>query len=167
MIFGQNLDFESKCRFQHKIWKICMFEQNLDNSPKFELLAKILIFLVKVLIFGQISDFWRRFRFLAKISVFDQTSKFRPIFDFLLSKVSILQKFDRIYVFLYQDGLYKSVLSGVEGFRSWLSIPSNEPVTSVLFGGFVGSLFSLLQFLNAPILGALSGMKKNIPFFKF
>lgn len=54
------------------------------------------------------------------------------------------------------DGLYKSVLSGVEGFRSWLSIPSNEPVTSVLFGGFVGSLFSLLQFLNAPILGALS-----------
>jgi len=54
------------------------------------------------------------------------------------------------------DGLYKSVLSGVEGVRHWLSIPANEPVTSVLFGGFVGSLFSLLQFLNAPILGALS-----------
>lgn len=54
------------------------------------------------------------------------------------------------------DGLYKTVLRGVEDFRGWLAIPSDEPVTSVLFGGFVGALFSLLQFLNAPILGALS-----------
>lgn len=54
------------------------------------------------------------------------------------------------------DTLYKSILNGVDGFRGWLSIPENEPVTSVLFGGLVGSLFSFLQFLNAPILGALS-----------
>lgn len=54
------------------------------------------------------------------------------------------------------DGLYSSILSGVEGFRTWLSIPQDEPVTSVLFGGFIGSIFSLLQFLNAPLFGALS-----------
>ena len=56
----------------------------------------------------------------------------------------------------FQDNLYSSALSGVEGIREWLRIPENEPVTSVLFGGFIGSLFSLLQYLNAPILGALS-----------
>ena len=58
-----------------------------------------------------------------------------------------------------EDGLYLSIKSAIENFRSWLLIPPSEPVTSVLFGGLLGSLFSFLQFINSPILGALSGEK--------
>ena len=55
------------------------------------------------------------------------------------------------------DGLYLTIKTAIENFRSWLLIPPSEPVTSVLFGGLIGSLFSFLQFINSPILGALSG----------
>jgi len=55
------------------------------------------------------------------------------------------------------DTLYTYVHSSVESFRNWLNVPSTEAhVTTVLFGGLLGSLFSFLQFINGPILGALS-----------
>jgi hypothetical protein len=49
----------------------------------------------------------------------------------------------------------------VESFRSFLRIPVEEPVTSVLFGGLLGAMFSFLQYINAPLLGALSDKYGN------
>ena len=44
------------------------------------------------------------------------------------------------------DTLYRYVHSSVESFRNWLNVPSSEQhVTTVLFGGLLGSLFSFLQ----------------------
>jgi len=35
-------------------------------------------------------------------------------------------------------------------------MPDNERFNVVLFGGFIGSLFSLLQFLCCPLIGTVS-----------
>jgi hypothetical protein len=42
----------------------------------------------------------------------------------------------------------------VEIFRSWVGAPAE--VNTVLFGGFLGSIFSFLQFLASPVIGGLS-----------
>ncbi|KAM9822012.1 major facilitator superfamily domain-containing protein 10 isoform X1 [Syngnathus typhle] len=54
------------------------------------------------------------------------------------------------------DGAYQSLQSAVDIFREALGIPMEKKYNSVLFGGLIGSLFSLLQFLSSPITGALS-----------
>uniref|UniRef100_A0A8C5S335 Major facilitator superfamily domain-containing protein 10 n=1 Tax=Laticauda laticaudata TaxID=8630 RepID=A0A8C5S335_LATLA len=54
------------------------------------------------------------------------------------------------------DGLYRRVQAGVDWFSSSLGIPPERKYNSVLFGGFIGSLFSLLQFLASPLTGAAS-----------
>ncbi|XP_047197028.1 major facilitator superfamily domain-containing protein 10 [Hippoglossus stenolepis] len=54
------------------------------------------------------------------------------------------------------DVVYQSLQSVVDWFRDVVGIPMEKKYNSVLFGGLIGSLFSLLQFLSSPITGALS-----------
>lgn len=51
-------------------------------------------------------------------------------------------------------GLYTSLSNSVEHFRTLVGAP--ERYSSVLFGGFLGSMFSFLQFVVSPIAGGLS-----------
>ncbi|XP_007557917.1 major facilitator superfamily domain-containing protein 10 [Poecilia formosa] len=54
------------------------------------------------------------------------------------------------------DVTYQSLQSVVDWFRKAVGIPMEKKYNSVLFGGLIGSLFSLLQFLSSPVTGALS-----------
>lgn len=54
------------------------------------------------------------------------------------------------------DAVYQSLQSVVDWFREAVGIPLEKKYNTVLFGGLIGSLFSLLQFLASPITGALS-----------
>uniref|UniRef100_G3PKN7 Major facilitator superfamily (MFS) profile domain-containing protein n=1 Tax=Gasterosteus aculeatus aculeatus TaxID=481459 RepID=G3PKN7_GASAC len=54
------------------------------------------------------------------------------------------------------DGVYQSLQSVVDWFREAVGIPMEKKYNTVLFGGLIGSLFSLLQFLSSPVTGALS-----------
>ncbi|XP_063166909.1 major facilitator superfamily domain-containing protein 10 isoform X2 [Candoia aspera] len=54
------------------------------------------------------------------------------------------------------DGLYSTVQAGVDWFSRSLGIPPERKYNSVLFGGLISSLFSLLQFLASPLTGAAS-----------
>lgn len=51
-------------------------------------------------------------------------------------------------------GLLGAVMGGIDQLSSWIG--GGERYTAVLFGGFLGSLYSLLQFLCAPLWGGLS-----------
>ena len=53
-----------------------------------------------------------------------------------------------------KDGLYPFLEAKVKVFGGVLGAP--EQFNSVLFGGFIGSLFSLLQFLASPVIGGMS-----------
>lgn len=55
-----------------------------------------------------------------------------------------------------QDSLYHSIMQRVNTFRELLGMPDIERFNVVLFGGFLGSLFSLLQFISCPLIGAMS-----------
>lgn len=55
-----------------------------------------------------------------------------------------------------QDGLFGRLLTAVDGFRDFIGAPETQKFNIVLFGGLIGSLFSLLQFLVAPLIGSLS-----------
>ncbi|EDV93470.1 major facilitator superfamily domain-containing protein 10 [Drosophila grimshawi] len=52
------------------------------------------------------------------------------------------------------SGLYASLTTRVKWFQNLLGAP--DRYLSVLFGGFLGSMFSFLQFLASPIVGSLS-----------
>uniref|UniRef100_A0A671UG44 Major facilitator superfamily domain-containing protein 10 n=2 Tax=Sparus aurata TaxID=8175 RepID=A0A671UG44_SPAAU len=54
------------------------------------------------------------------------------------------------------DAVYQSLQSVVDWFREAVGIPLEKKYNTVLFGGLIGSLFSLLQFLMSPLTGALS-----------
>ncbi|XP_068167218.1 major facilitator superfamily domain-containing protein 10 [Antennarius striatus] len=54
------------------------------------------------------------------------------------------------------DVVYEFLQSVVGWFREAVGIPMERKYNSVLFGGLIGSLFSLLQFLLSPLTGALS-----------
>ncbi|XP_028313387.1 major facilitator superfamily domain-containing protein 10 [Gouania willdenowi] len=54
------------------------------------------------------------------------------------------------------DVVYESLQSMVDWFREAVGIPLEKKYNTVLFGGLIGSLFSLLQFLSSPLTGALS-----------
>ncbi|XP_070647058.1 major facilitator superfamily domain-containing protein 10 isoform X2 [Bos indicus] len=54
------------------------------------------------------------------------------------------------------DPLYGSWQRGVDWFAAAIGMPAEKRYNSVLFGGLIGSVFSLLQFLSAPLTGALS-----------
>ncbi|KAJ3603491.1 hypothetical protein NHX12_028236 [Muraenolepis orangiensis] len=55
-----------------------------------------------------------------------------------------------------EDAVYQSLQSVVDWFRGTVGIPMDRKYNSVLFGGLIGSLFSLLQFLASPLTGAAS-----------
>uniref|UniRef100_A0A2C9JXK8 Major facilitator superfamily (MFS) profile domain-containing protein n=2 Tax=Biomphalaria glabrata TaxID=6526 RepID=A0A2C9JXK8_BIOGL len=61
------------------------------------------------------------------------------------------------------SGLYNVLKNSVSGFRSLVGAPDNARWNSVLFGGVIGSLFSLLQFLTSPIIGAASDVYGRRP----
>ena len=53
-----------------------------------------------------------------------------------------------------QSGLYSRMESAASGFTVWIQSPLEYE--KVLFGGMIGSWFSLLQFLTTPFVGAMS-----------
>ncbi|KAK0143467.1 Major facilitator superfamily domain-containing protein 10 [Merluccius polli] len=55
-----------------------------------------------------------------------------------------------------EDTVYQSLQSVVDWFRETVGIPMEIKYNSVLFGGLIGSLFSLLQFLSSPLTGVAS-----------
>lgn len=52
------------------------------------------------------------------------------------------------------SGLYVQLRAQVKYFQELVGAP--EKYSSVLFGGFLGSMFSFLQFIASPIMGGLS-----------
>lgn len=62
-----------------------------------------------------------------------------------------------------KDGLYKIMKDSVTGFREFVGAPDTARWNSVLFGGFIGSLFSFLQFLASPVVGATSDVYGRKP----
>uniref|UniRef100_A0A667GDZ9 Major facilitator superfamily domain containing 10 n=1 Tax=Lynx canadensis TaxID=61383 RepID=A0A667GDZ9_LYNCA len=54
------------------------------------------------------------------------------------------------------DPLYGSWQQGVDWFAAAIRMPAEKRYNSVLFGGLIGSVFSFLQFLLAPVTGAVS-----------
>ncbi|RVE67903.1 hypothetical protein OJAV_G00086430 [Oryzias javanicus] len=54
------------------------------------------------------------------------------------------------------DVTYQSLQNVVGWFRAAVGIPMEKKYNTVLFGGLIGSLFSLLQFLSSPVTGVLS-----------
>lgn len=67
------------------------------------------------------------------------------------------------------SGLYAALESSSQSFRRQLQVPSEmeEKVESVFIGGIIGSLFSLLQFLASPLIGALSDKFGRKPLLLF
>lgn len=55
-----------------------------------------------------------------------------------------------------EDDVYRYMQGAVDWFRGTIGIPLDKKYNTVLFGGLIGSLFSLLQFLASPVTGALS-----------
>jgi hypothetical protein len=53
-----------------------------------------------------------------------------------------------------KDGLYMQLSEKINFFQKLVGAP--EKYTSVLFGGVLGSMFSFLQFVSAPIFGGFS-----------
>uniref|UniRef100_A0A3Q3WYN4 Major facilitator superfamily (MFS) profile domain-containing protein n=1 Tax=Mola mola TaxID=94237 RepID=A0A3Q3WYN4_MOLML len=76
----------------------------------------------------------------------------------LLGFTLILPLFPAILDHYAQTGdvVYQSLQNVVDWFREALGIPMEKKYNSVLFGGLIGSIFSLLQFLASPVTGALS-----------
>ncbi|KAF6020223.1 MFSD10 [Bugula neritina] len=61
------------------------------------------------------------------------------------------------------DDLYSTMKSSVSSFRILVGAPDTPKWNSVLFGGVIGSLFSLLQFLASPFIGAASDVYGRRP----
>ncbi|VDO65457.1 unnamed protein product [Haemonchus placei] len=55
-----------------------------------------------------------------------------------------------------QDAVYDWCISLLKSFQSLIGVPHNERYNNVFFGGLLGSMFSALQFISSPTLGALS-----------
>ncbi|KJH41186.1 hypothetical protein DICVIV_12845 [Dictyocaulus viviparus] len=73
---------------------------------------------------------------------------------------SILPLFPSILIFYartdHRDYLYDLFVSFLKSFQVAIGVPHSERYNNVFFGGLLGSLFSALQFLSSPSLGALS-----------
>lgn len=59
------------------------------------------------------------------------------------------------------NGLYSKILNSIQAISIFIHAPAKE--SSVLFGGFLGSMYSFLQFLGSPIIGALSDVYGRKP----
>eukprot|EP00112_Aurelia_sp_Birch-Aquarium-sp1_P019008 Seg4618.2 transcript_id=Seg4618.2/GoldUCD/mRNA.D3Y31 product="Major facilitator superfamily domain-containing protein 10" protein_id=Seg4618.2/GoldUCD/D3Y31 len=66
-----------------------------------------------------------------------------------------------------EDSLLKSCLNLLDWMKEQLHMPNLERYNNVLLGGFLGSIFSFLQFVGNPIFGALSDIfgRKRILLF--
>ena len=64
-----------------------------------------------------------------------------------------------------EGGLYSFLDSNIKWFGSWLGAP--DEFIPVLFGGFIGSLFSFLQFIASPMIGGLSDYYGRRPLLLF
>ncbi|XP_068799617.1 major facilitator superfamily domain-containing protein 10 isoform X1 [Struthio camelus] len=76
----------------------------------------------------------------------------------LLGFALILPLFPSIldYYSKTEDGFYLSLQRGVDWFAVMVGMPPERKYNSVLFGGLVGSVFSILQFFSSPLTGAVS-----------
>ncbi|XP_064102858.1 major facilitator superfamily domain-containing protein 10-like [Macrobrachium nipponense] len=96
-----------------------------------------------------------------------QTVMFISLLLDLLGFTVILPLFPALLDFYSKNdssGLYGKLVSWVSAFQNVIGVPTK--FHSVLFGGLLGSLFSLLQFLSSPITGALSDVYgRNKPIF--
>ncbi|XP_042326096.1 major facilitator superfamily domain-containing protein 10 [Sceloporus undulatus] len=54
------------------------------------------------------------------------------------------------------DGFYMTLQHGVDWFSEMIGVPPERKYNSVLFGGLIGSIFSMLQFFASPLTGAAS-----------
>ncbi|XP_078250235.1 major facilitator superfamily domain-containing protein 10 isoform X3 [Pogona vitticeps] len=54
------------------------------------------------------------------------------------------------------DHFYMTLQHGVDWFSEVVGVPPERKYNSVLFGGLIGSIFSILQFLASPLTGAAS-----------
>ncbi|XP_053107878.1 major facilitator superfamily domain-containing protein 10 isoform X1 [Hemicordylus capensis] len=54
------------------------------------------------------------------------------------------------------DGFYMTLQHGVDWFAEVIGMPAERKYNSVLFGGLIGSIFSILQFFASPLTGATS-----------
>ncbi|XP_078053336.1 major facilitator superfamily domain-containing protein rtet [Augochlora pura] len=59
------------------------------------------------------------------------------------------------------QGLYFKILYYIQSARKLFNAP--DKVSTVLYGGFLGSMYSFLQFLGSPIVGALSDIYGRKP----
>ncbi|XP_006032395.1 major facilitator superfamily domain-containing protein 10 isoform X1 [Alligator sinensis] len=64
---------------------------------------------------------------------------------------SILEHYSR-----NNDGFYLSLQRRVDWFAVMIGVPPERKYNSVLFGGLIGSIFSILQFFFSPLTGAAS-----------
>ncbi|XP_062494687.1 major facilitator superfamily domain-containing protein 10 isoform X3 [Pezoporus occidentalis] len=69
---------------------------------------------------------------------------------------SILDYYSQTELSILQDGFYLSLQRGVDWFAVMAGIPPERKYNSVLFGGLIGSIFSILQFFSSPLTGAMS-----------
>ncbi|CAI5455072.1 unnamed protein product [Caenorhabditis angaria] len=78
----------------------------------------------------------------------------------MIAFTSILPLFPTILNYYSKDGhrdwLYDISVKGLKWFQESIGVPHNERYDKVFFGGLLGSLFSALQFISSPTLGALS-----------
>ncbi|XP_041369121.1 major facilitator superfamily domain-containing protein 10-like [Gigantopelta aegis] len=58
---------------------------------------------------------------------------------------------------------YKVLHNSVQSFRVFVGAPDTPRWNGVLFGGLIGSLFSFLQFLSSPMIGAASDIYGRKP----
>lgn len=58
-------------------------------------------------------------------------------------------------------GFYSAILSHIKSIQVFFDAP--DKVSTVLYGGFLGSMYSFLQFLGSPIIGALSDIYGRKP----
>lgn len=82
----------------------------------------------------------------------------------LLSFTMILPLFPSLleyYKTTDNGGLYSTLANSVKSFQDSMNIP--DRYNSVLFGGFLGSMFSFLQFIASPIVGGLSDVYGRKP----
>ncbi|XP_063700203.1 major facilitator superfamily domain-containing protein 10 [Culicoides brevitarsis] len=82
----------------------------------------------------------------------------------LLSFTLILPLFPSLLEYYEQhdkNGLYSYLSSSIRSFQEFMQIPTK--FNSVLFGGCLGSMFSFLQFVASPIVGALSDVHGRKP----
>ncbi|XP_065516531.1 major facilitator superfamily domain-containing protein 10 isoform X2 [Lathamus discolor] len=86
------------------------------------------------------------------------TIVFLALFIDLLGFALILPLFPSIldYYSQTEDGFYLSLQRGVDWFAVMAGIPPEQKYNSVLFGGLIGSIFSILQFFSSPLTGAMS-----------